>query len=135
MVQRAVNLARVVKVINLGATPKVQVNLSVVDNGGSTDVEPTQEMFLNLYAKGAAFDTDAIFPLGSAYEVKSGKRTATGLLELKVVLPDENGLPKARTMTIDARKATAEIQAVTCTDEFDCPASEDFKSTVEVTVK
>lgn len=131
VLEKAVNLARVVKVVNMVTTPGIMVNVSVVDRGGSTDVSPTQSVFLNLYSKGEMFSTDAVFPLGDVLEFKAARRTAAGMYQVDVIGMTDAG-PKAQRLTVDARQATASIQAVRCEDEFDCEASETFSSTIDV---
>ncbi len=127
-----VNIARVVKLVNLVNKPNIQVNIAVQDLGGSTDVSPTQKVFLTLYSKGEMFSTDAAFELADVISFESARRVEGGIYEIKVV--EYTNLLETVTYRIDARKAVTEIQNVQCED-FDCDASENFTSTVFVEKK
>jgi hypothetical protein len=135
---KTVNVARVVQVVTLVNKPSIMVNVSVVDNGGSTDLSPTQEVYLNLYSKGEMFSTDAAFKIADVLSVKSARRVSGGIYEVVV-----NGLFVAGqqtelsdvTLIVDAKNAVTAIQKVQCGDEFDCDASTNFTSTVEVQTK
>lgn len=130
------NIARVVQLFNLVSKPDLIANIVVKDLGGSTDLSPTQEVFFTLYSKGEMFSTDAAFDLGSVFSVKSAKRIDGGLYECVAVIFDEStGKFEDRTFRIDAIKAINDIKAVRCGDEFDCPASENFETTISVTTK
>lgn len=122
-----VNIARVVKLVNLVDKPNIQVNIAVQDLGGSTDVSPTQKVFLTLYSKGEMFSTDAAFELVNVLSFESAKRVAGGIYEIKV--REYNETIETVTYRIDARKAVTDIQKVQCED-FDCEASENFTSSV-----
>lgn len=124
-----VNIARVVKLVNLVDKPHIQVNIAVQDLGGSTDVSPTQKVFLTLYSKGEMFSTDAAFEIANALSFASARRIEGGIYEVKVMEYNEN--IETVTYRIDARKAVMEIQKVQCED-FDCDASENFATTISV---
>lgn len=126
-----VSVARVVKVMNLVSKPGLLVSVAVQDLGGSTDVAPTQTAYLTLYSKGEMFSTEATFNLGSFLEVKSARRLAAGVYE--VTATDASTLKDVKLM-LDAKNATYAIQRVACED-FDCEASRDFSTTIEMTVK
>ncbi len=127
-----VEIARVVRVIPLVAKSDLRVAVAVQDLGGSTDVSPTQAAFFTLYAKGEMFSTDATFELGAVYNVLSARRVSGGRYSVDVEAVDfDTGMPVRKTLRIDARKAVMDIQSVRC-EEFDCEASEAFKSTIEV---
>lgn len=131
----AVSVARVVKVVTLVDKPEIMVNIAVVDQGGSTDVSPTQQLFFNLYSKGEMFSTDATFDLGGIFRLISTKRTAPGIYEVTAEFAGNTtdaGAPIVSKRTIDARKALLDLKKVRCYDEFDCEASENFTSTITV---
>jgi hypothetical protein len=90
------------------------VNIAVQDLGGSTDVSPTQKVFLTLYSKGEMYSTDAAFDLGSVISVIGAKRVAAGVYNLVIVNADMN----KQTLTIDASEAIVAIKSVNCGDEF-----------------
>lgn len=132
--ETSVNIARVVQVINLVTTPEIQVNVTVQDLGGSTDMSPTQAVYLTLYAKGEMFSTDAAFEIANVFGVKSAKRIKGGIYEITVLgWEDEKGLVDV-TYAVDARKAIVAMKNVSCED-FDCDASENFSSTISVVRK
>ncbi len=124
-----VNIARVVKLVNLVDKPNILANIAVQDLGGSTDVSPTQKVFLTLYSKGEMFSTDAAFEIANVLSFESARRVAGGIYEVKVLEYSET--IETVTYRIDARKAVMEIQKVQCED-FDCDASENFTSTISV---
>jgi hypothetical protein len=132
---KLVNIGRIVKLVNLVEKEGMQINVMVVDRGGSTDVSPTQEAFLTLYSKGEMFSTDASFDLGPIYSLKSARRIAAGVFEIKVSEPGGgNGMPADATYTVDAKQATVDMRAVRCED-FDCEASSNFKASITVKKK
>ena len=126
--ENQVNIARVVKLINLVDKADIQVNLAVQDLGGSTDVSPTQKVFVTLYSKGEMFSTDAAFDLGPVMSVTSAKRVGAGLYEVAVINADS----KKQTLKIDAAAAIVAIKSVNCGDEFDCAASSNFSASISV---
>lgn len=126
-------VARIVQVIPLVEKGDLQVSITVQDLGGSTDVSPTQTVWLALYVKGEMYSTDATFKIDDVLKLNSAKRISGGIYEVNVLTYDEKGLGN-RTIRIDARKAVTEIQAVQCED-FDCAASENFASEVTITKK
>jgi hypothetical protein len=130
-----VNIARVVQVINLVTTPEIQVNVAVQDHGGSTDMSPTQAVYLTLYAKGEMFSTDAAFEIANVFSVKGAKRIKGGIYEITVLgWEDQQGLVDV-TYVVDARKAIVDMKNVDCGGDFDCDASEKFSSTISVVRK
>jgi hypothetical protein len=131
-----VNAGRVTQVIPLVRKTTsdfdgFHASITVVDMGGTTDVSPTQRAFFTLYLKGEMFSTDASFELPLVFHVKSAKKISGGVYQVVATMPDENAMPKTYTLTIDAVKAIRAIQAVRC-DDFDCPASENFESSIDV---
>lgn len=133
--ETSVNIARVTQVINLVTTPEIQVNVAVQDQGGSTDMSPTETVFLTLYAKGEMFSTDAAFEIGNVFGVKGAKRIKGGIYEITVVdFVEREGLVDV-TYVVDARKAIVEMKNVDCGGDFDCDASENFSSTISVVRK
>lgn len=131
-------VARVVEVRTLVDEPgKVRVAFAVVDTGGSTDVSPTQQLYLTLYLKGEMFSTDATFDLGPIFSLKGAKRTNPGLYEADVeVAGEKDGMPKKATIVVNAGAAVDAIKSLKCKgDEFDCAASKSFKASVDVTTK
>lgn len=131
----AVEVSRVVEVIKLVSAPNIQVNVAVRDLGGSTDVSPTQELFFTLYSKGEMFSTDATFNLGAIYDFKSARRISGGVYEILVGGIDfETSMPKNKLLLIDAQKAIDAILKVRCA-HFDCPASDEFETSIIVTEK
>lgn len=133
--KNAVNVARVVEITTLVNKADIKVNLVVVDNGGSTDVSPTQELFFNIYSKGEMFSTDASFNLGYIYSFKKATRISGGVYEVVIEgANEENSMPEVQTLVIDAQKAIVSLKNVQCED-FDCDASTKFESTIEVKKK
>lgn len=129
------SVSRIAEVIKLETTEEIKVNLAVHDLGGSTDVSPTQELFLTLYSKGEMYDTEAAFNLGPVYSFKSARKLSTGLYEIKVSGVDrETSMPVNKTLLIDAQKAIVQMKNVSCED-FDCPASTNFKSVIQLSTK
>lgn len=130
------NIARVVQVIPLVQKQNIRISVAVKDLGGSTDVSPTQKVYFTLYTKGEMFSTDATFDLGEVFEFYSARRISGGVYVVKVSAPDSETtmMPVDKTYIIDARKSVKEIQAVRCED-FDCDASKNFSSTIQLSVK
>lgn len=127
-----VNVGRVVDLVKLVSKPDVQVNVVVVDLGGSTDVSPTQKLYFNIYSKGEMFSTDASFDLGGIYSFKKATRIAGGIYELVIEgSNDETSMPEAQTLVVDAQKAIVNLKKVQC-DDFDCDASTKFEAAIEV---
>lgn len=130
-----VSIARITQVINLVTTPEIQVNVAVQDLGGSTDMSPTETVFLTLYAKGEMFSTDAAFEIGTFFGLKGAKRIQGGIYEVTVQdYVEREGLVDV-TYVVDARKAILAMKNVSCDGEFDCDASEKFSSTISVVRK
>lgn len=133
--KNAVNVARVVELVKLVNKNDIQVNVVVTDIGGSTDVSPTQDLYFNIYSKGEMFSTDASFSLGAIYALKNAKRISSGLYELSVVGANkETTMPEDQTLIVDAQKAIVSLKSVQCED-FDCDASRNFESKIEVHLK
>jgi len=133
--KNSVNAARVVELVKLVNKSDIQVNLVVVDKGGSTDVSPTQELLFNIYSKGEMFSTDASFSLGSIYSLTKATRISGGVYEVEVVgSEEEGGMPVAQTLVVDAQKAIVSLKGIQCED-FDCEASTNFESSIDVNVK
>lgn len=131
----AVEVSRIVELVKMVSRPDIQVNVTVRDLGGSTDVSPTQELFFTLYSKGEMFSTDASFNLGAIYDFKSARKLSNGIYEIFVGGIDyETSMPKNKLLIIDAKKAITDILNVKCAD-FDCPASDEFETTILVTEK
>ena len=127
----AVNLGRVVQLFPLVRKPDIQVTVTVVDLGGSTDVSPTQEVFFSIYSKGEMFSTDAVFPLGSVFSVSSATRIDGGIYEIEILGADPvTSAPTKQTLRVDAQGAIVRLKAVDCGGEFDCPASENFQDKI-----
>ncbi len=125
-----VSVARVVKVVPLVQKNGLQVSVVVQDLGGSTDVSPTQTVYLTLYAKGEMFSTDATFKIANVLSLISAKRVSGGVYEIKAMTYETD--MAETTYTIDATKAVTEIKAVDCDGDFDCEASQKFTTTVQV---
>ena len=115
---------------------KVRVAFVVVDTGGSTDVSPTQQLYLTLYLKGEAFSTDATFDLGPIVSLSTAKRATAGTYEAVVQSVDAQGVPKKATVTVDASDAIVAMKKIRCKDdEFDCTAAKTFEAKVDVSVR
>lgn len=128
-----INVARIDKAISLVDKSDIKVNIVVEDLGGSTDVSPTQSLFFTLYSKGEMFSTDATFNLGPIYKLISAKRIAGGVYEVKAVVPHEGPeMMKTTSLKINAAKAINSIKSVNCGDDFDCEASSNFETSIEV---
>lgn len=130
-----VNVGRVVDLVRLTDKSDVQVSVVVVDLGGSTDVSPTQAVYLTIYKKGEMFSTDASFHLGDAIAFEGAKRVRGGIYEVKLTGWNGEESFDERTYVIDARKAIVELKNVNCGDDFDCSASENFSSTISMVRK
>lgn len=127
-----VNVGRVVDLVRLTDKSDIQVSVAVVDLGGSTDVSPTQAVYLTIYKKGEMFSTDASFHLGDVIAFAGAKRVSGGIYEVKLAgWNGEEGFEE-KTYVIDARKAIVELKNVQCGDEFDCDASENFSSKISM---
>lgn len=132
-----VPITRVTQLINMVDRDGLTINIAIQDLGGSTDVSPTQKLFLTLYLKGELFNVDAAFELGDYFRFLSAKRTAPGLYEIRAITteshPKFGALPLA-ILQVDARQATVDIRAVRCSDDDeDCPAADRFQSAITVT--
>lgn len=128
-----VRVPRIVELVKLVHNPDIQINVTIKDIGGSTDVSPTQVLFFTLYSKGEMFSTDATFNLGAIYDFKSARKISIGVFAVYIGGIDvETSMPKNKVLVIDAKKAIAEILKVKCAD-FDCPASEKFETSITVT--
>ena len=112
----------------------LKVSVAVEDKGGSTDVSPTQAVYLTVYAKGEMFSSDATFKIDDVYSFESAQRVSGGVYQVVATGFDDNYAMVKKIYTIDAKKAVTDIQAVNCSD-FDCAASENFSSVVDVQVK
>lgn len=131
----AVEVSRIVELVKIVERPDLQINFTVRDLGGSTDVSPTQELFFTLYRKGEMFSTDVTFKLGPIYDFKSAQKISSGNYEVLVGGIDyETSMPKNKYLLINAQKAISEILKVRC-QHFDCPASEEFESIITVNEK
>lgn len=126
------NVARIIDLVVLVKKPHIRVQLVTVDTGGTTDVSPTQRIFFTAYARSDSFSTDLSFRLGSIFEMVSSKRLSAGVYEVVVKIPGKRG-PESARWRIDARKALTDIKKVYC-EYPECPASKDFKATIDVTV-
>lgn len=133
-VKEQVSLARVVHVENLAQkNDLVQVLVSTLDNGGSTDMSPTQSIYFSLYQKGEMFSTDVAFLIDHVFSFESARRIADGLYLIRATGDvDDSGNIGRVEYRIDARKAMMEIQQVDCGGEFDCDASSNFASSILV---
>lgn len=131
----AVEVSRIVDLVKLVSRPDLQANITVKDLGGTTDVTPTQELFFTLYTKGDTYSTDATFNLGAIYDFKSARKISDGVFEILAGGIDfETSMPKNKLLIISAQKAMTDILNVKCT-KVDCPASDDFESTIFVSEK
>ena len=126
------SISRVVSVQNLVKKGELQVNVAVVDLGGSTDYSPTQNVYFSLYRKSEMFSVDATFDLGYVFSFESARRLSGGIYEVVVVKAvDDVHMPVRTKILIDARKAITDMQQVTCED-FDCKAATEFTGTISV---
>lgn len=126
--ENLVNIARVVRLIPLVEKSDIKVSIVVEDLGGSTDVSPTQRVFLTLYSKGEMFSTDATFDLGSVISVATAKRVGAGVYELIVLNADMN----KQVIKINASDAIVKMKKISCDDEMDCDASTNFSAIIDV---
>ena len=125
----------IVQVTPLVQKHGLQVFASVIDHGGSTDLSPTQTVYLSVYAKGEMYDTSATFKIADVLSVKSIRRVSGGIYEVVAVNYEAPAGIVDTTYTIDARIAVTAIQAIDCGGEFGCEASDKFQTGVEVTSK
>jgi hypothetical protein len=130
-----VNVARIVNVKQLSA-PGADTQISVVvhDIGGSTDMSPTQDLYLTLYRKGEMFSTDAAFRIDGIFGLDSARLRSDGRIEIKVKGVRGEQFYTDVTYVIDARRAKKDIEEVVCED-FDCDASTNFSSEISVVMK
>ena len=126
-----VEIARVVSVVPLEFSDDIQVSMVLLDRGGSTDVSPTQTIYLTLYAKGEMFSTDATFEIASVLGLKSVRAVSPGVYEIVGSIYDETVYDV--TYTVNATQALKDMKAVNCGHDFDCAASTNFKSKIDVT--
>lgn len=127
--------SRVHSVVNLlnkkeGNGQNLVVNVVVQAYGGSTDVSPTQAVYLTMFAKGEESDTDATFKLADVWKFKSAKRVSAGIYEIAATIITDEGSFADVTFVIDGKKASSEIQKC----DFYCDST-NFSTSVEVTVK
>jgi len=125
-----IHATRVEKVIHLSKESDINVNIVLMDTGGSTDVSPTKNIYFTLYKRGEMFSTDASFKLGSFFSLNSTRKVSNGLYSLVVESYDANYRMVTMNYIIDAKKAMRALQKVECGDEFDCSASTQFKSSI-----
>jgi hypothetical protein len=127
-------VARIVLVENLTKSPEdVAVNLVVEDLGGSTDMSPSQNVYLTIYRKGEMFSTDAAFLLMHAFSLTAVDRVSEGVyLITATIMDDEGHYVENAKFRIDARKALADIKKVDCGGDFDCDASEKFTTKISL---
>jgi len=127
-----VSLARVVELHQV-SEPKAATQVSVVvhDLGGSTDLSPTQAIYLTVYNKGEMFSTDATFLIDNVFGFEGARRRSDGRLEVKALGSRGEKYLVPVTYLIDARGAVKAIEAITCED-FDCEASENFSASISV---
>lgn len=116
--------------------PDLKVNVVVEDLGGSTDVSPTEVVYLTIYREGEMFSVDATFKIATVFGLKSAKRVEGGIYQIVVTEYDpENEHPIHDVVyRIDAQKAVIDSGKVFCSD-FDCPEAENFQSSVTVSRK
>jgi hypothetical protein len=130
-----VNVARVVELVKLVNKADIQINVTVTDLGGSTDLSPTQKLFFNIYQKGEIFSTDASYDLGAIYSFKKAVRVSAGVYEIDVLgVNAETTMPEYQTLIVNAEKAIVRLKSVRCED-FDCEASTNFKASISVNQK
>lgn len=128
-------VSRIVELIKLELRPDLQVNVVVRDLGGTTDVSPTQMLYFTLYSKREQFSTDAAFNLGAIYDFKSARKISNAQFEIFIGGIDlETSMPKNKLLIIDARKSISDILKVKCAN-VDCPASDEFESSIILTEK
>ncbi len=128
----AVEVSRIVELVKLIEKPDIQINVTVRDLGGATEVSPTQELFFTLYRKGEKFSADATFNLGPIYDFKSATKLPNGNYEIFVGGVDfETSMPKNKLLIINAQKAINEILKVKC-EKYTCPESVQFKSIISI---
>lgn len=133
-VQQVFNLYRFTNDNTLNINNGLNVNLVVVDLGGTTDVSPTQKLVFTLFDKREMTTTQANFEIGTVYKVNEVKRIGRGLYQIKASAPGaEDLMPQDQIITVNAVKAIDAIKAVDCGEEFDCEASVSFSSDVTVT--
>jgi len=128
----AVEISRIVELVKLIERPDIQINITVRDLGGASEITPTQELFLTLYRKGDKFSTDATFNLGPIYDFKSATKIADGYYEIFIGGIDyQTSMPKNKLLFINAQQAIKEILKVKC-EHLICPASDQFKSIITI---
>lgn len=131
-----VPISRILRTIPMVQRDGLTVNVAVRDLGGSTDMTPTEQVYLTLYLKGEMFNIDAAFDLGAYQSVESAARLEAGIYEIQVVeFVQQQDFAERTTVTlrVDARQTTVDIRAVSCGDELDCNAARTFRSAVVVT--
>jgi hypothetical protein len=127
-----IRVARVQKVIPLVEKSDIEVKVVVQELGLSTDVSPTKQIFLTIYAPGEMNDAESTFEISQSYGVDSAKRIAPGIYQVKASLPSpEDRMPVNALLTIDATKATVGIKKMPCPEFETC----EFNGSVDVSVK
>lgn len=125
-----ISVARVVESVKLESSDGVLASVVVEDTGGTTDVSPTQNVYLTLYAKGEMYDVDAAFLLANVLQFNSARLLSPGKYEVVAQVYEQNIVQK--TFIIDASTALLNMKAVDCAGDFDCDAATKFKAEVEV---
>lgn len=68
-----------------------ELRLVTVTNGGSTDVSPTEQMYLTFYQAGEMANLSTSFLLGPGWGVTGVKKLGTGIFEITFRVLDEKG--------------------------------------------
>lgn len=137
--EHKIEAARVADVVKLKTIKSqhgdldIQVNIVVEDLGGTTDVSPTQVVYLTLYSKGEMCDVSATFELGRTFGLESAS-TQNGryVIVLSDYLNDEvkeEMYLGNTTYEVDATEAIKAIQKVNYCEDFDHP---EVKTSIKV---
>ncbi len=112
-----ISAARIASLHVLRDRPGLRVQVVVQDMGGSTDMSPTLNAYLAIYAKGEICSMDAMFNLGSLYSFQSVRRKEGGVYELLADMPvDSQDLMQKTLLEIDARKAVMDVERAPCAE-------------------
>jgi hypothetical protein len=128
-----VSIGRVVQLFDLTKPgSETRVSVAVHDLGGSTDMSPTQDVYLTIYREGEMFSTDAAFRIDGVFSVNGAKRRPDGRFEISAKGIRGEKYYADVIYVIDARGAIKALNDVDCGGDFDCGASENFSSSISV---
>lgn len=128
-----IDLASVADAVVLGQnkTKDITVRLVTIDLGQSTDVSNRKLVFLTYFHGGEVVNTRTSFDLGPVREIKSIKRLAPGVYQIKVVSAFEKF--ENKTWTIDTTQVFLDDNKLDDVDGTEFYFDSELKLTEEVT--